>query len=603
VQRAAAWLVVAAACGRIDFDALPGTGVFQQIALPPGGNVDGVHVASDGTIYIAVTGYHLMKSSDHGASWRECGRPTLTDIDAFAIDPATGALYTAGDTDVQTSTDGCASWHSAGLGREADQAIAVYGADLFAGSTTGLYRRSSVGTWSPVSTPADGSNVHAIAVDVTTTSILLASDVGVVRSIDGGATWAIAQTGIVGAGTVWFVTYGPAGSGLAFTVAGSPPMLYRSSDNTATWTQVAGNASSLAVDPRDATFAVAETFGYGLNDSTDGGMTFGTFDLRPAAMDGAPVHAFAFDPVTSEVYLATGRGLFAALDHSLALTEVDNARSAWVVRSIAIGDNGEIYLATESGVLRSMDGGASWNDEAQGLRNSSELYSVAPAAGQPGSILTAGVIALSQSSDGGLTYMSLHDADAFDGYAVRALRFAGTQLLAGTNTGMLTAVSPWTTQNATMIGNAQPILDVLPLDMTGGSLLAATSDGLYYTSDSAVTFADVGTGLPGRFVEALAQLADGTILVGTSKGVSRSSSPTGPWSPSGLDGVSITALLTVSDRVFATSSAGVFVSSDGATWTSLPGLEQRDPISLAVDGAGRLLVGTEGYGLYATPLP
>jgi len=55
--------------------------------------------------------------------------------------------------------------------------------------------------------------------------------------------------------------------------------------------------------------------------------------------------------------------------------------------------------------------------------------------------------------------------------------------------------------------------------------------------------------------------------------------------------------------VFAATSAGVFVSSDGATWTSLPGLEHRSPLSLATDNAGRLLVGTDGYGVFATPLP
>jgi hypothetical protein len=61
-------------------------------------------------------------------------------------------------------------------------------------------------------------------------------------------------------------------------------------------------------------------------------------------------------------------------------------------------------------------------------------------------------------------------------------------------------------------------------------------------------------------------------------------------------------VLNVGGKVIVATDAGIFSSTDLATWTPVSGLELRAPQALTTDGT-TLWVGTNGFGLYATPLP
>ena len=51
------------------------------------------------------------------------------------------------------------------------------------------------------------------------------------------------------------------------------------------------------------------------------------------------------------------------------------------------------------------------------------------------------------------------------------------------------------------------------------------------------------------------------------------------------------------------AAVGVFRSTDGVTWTAVPGLETLAPTCFAVTADGTLLVGTAASGLFTTPMP
>ena len=142
---------------------------------------------------------------------------------------------------------------------------------------------------------------------------------------------------------------------------------------------------------------------------------------------------------------------------------------------------------------------------------------------------------------------------------------------------------------------------VLAVDNNPATIAAASADGVFYSADGGTTFTDITGALPDRGTASLAQLADGTLLVGTyGYGVFRAPRPGQPWTSAGLVLHEINALLVSNGVVIAAAQDGVFVSSDGYTWTNVPGLEHLAPRTLAIDTNGDLLVRDRGGGLFRT---
>ena len=603
-----------AGCGRLRFDQrssdaaadvaegdnLPS--VFTQVALPPGGNAFSIARAADGTYYVDVSNNHILTSIDHGVTWTPCGEPTTPNLGAVTVDPANGTVYTASDTDVFTSTDGCATWQSTGLAHDAGLSIAVFNnGDVLSGGKSGLWRRHG-GTWSAVSTPADGFPVTAIAVDVPNDRIFLASAKGIMRSIDGGTTWASANTGLTTSINASMIVLDPTRTTNMFTntTSDTDSQFYRSIDGGSTWSMTANSGgTSVAIDPASADFVVAYPYDFGINTSTDAGADFSAVDRRSTTMYGAPVNALFVDPSTSEVFAATGRGVFTAPDHLLAWTESDTGIMGWSIRSIVVGPTGEIDLATTAGVLHSVDGGTTWTDQNNGFAYASDLHAIVRT--DATTVVTGGA-AISSSADGGVTYNQLYLAPYNDGYVIDVLRVANGRLVAGTARTVVTSDTALQTFTQHPIaGGTYPVRDLQVLDAATMQIVVATDGGVWYTTDGGGNFASIG--LATDQVYALEVLPDHSLLAGSSAGVFRSTAPGSPWTASGLAGVEVDDLLVTSTSVIAATTAGVFISTDDAvTWTVLPGLDHHYPTSLAVDSTGHLLVGTNGFGLFSTPL-
>ncbi len=603
--------VIAMGCGRIGFDATGDGGagdaakpsVFTAVGLPPGGTITGLAYAPDGSMYAVLANQRVERTTSKGALWTACGAAGEVYIDDLAIDPATGTIYLAGKPDVMQSTDACASWTPTTLGKHSFT-VAVLGTRVFAGAGDGVYVMSA-GAWSQVSTPMNGHAIWDLAVEPASGKVYVASDNGIALSVDSGATWALSTTGLP-AGGADFIRIDPQNPQWVVTQADytTGQQLYRSSDGGATWSQVFEGGFSFAFDPSDASFAAYDGYSTGLTTSTNGAVSFGGSDLRSAAMQDTGVFDLAFD-AASGLYAATGRGIFYAPTHALAWSEVDTGVAAWNVVAIATSTSGDLYLATDAGVLHSGDGGASWTEGSTGITNSSEVTGVAAVPGTTNSIVIASINSVARSDDRGQTFTTLYVPTQSDGYNVLSLQLAGTTILAGTEHGVLTSPTPWSTFTFHQLGGAdRSVWAVLALDTAATKILAATESGLFYSGDGGATFGNISNGLTDLDVHAVAQLPDGTLLCGTgTAGVFRASSPSGPWTPSGLAQLDVSALLVVQGRVVATTRTGVFVSADGSAWAPVNGLEQMSPQSLAIDSSGQLLVGTFGFGLFRTPPP
>jgi hypothetical protein len=211
-----------------------------------------------------------------------------------------------------------------------------------------------------------GGRTRALALDVTTTNVILAGGVsgGIWRSTDDGANWAmatttaqlrsitcIAQDTRSGKGTIWY-----AGSGEA-------------SGNSAS-----GGAASFRGD--------------GIYKSTDGGVTWAQL---PSTVSGTPqVFDKAFDYVTNvaidpsnlaqdEVYAAAGNTIQRSTDGGTTWTAVLGTLSLSAWSDVQVNPSGVVYAAINSssaqgGIWRSADG-VTWTNISSGVTGFPSTFS------------------------------------------------------------------------------------------------------------------------------------------------------------------------------------------------------------------------------------
>lgn len=374
-------------------------------------------------IYTGGFATHLFRSADSGATWTDLGPISdNTDINGLAVDPLDGnRLWAATRNGLFRSLDGGTTWQNrdASLGNHNMLMVRFDPRDpqtLFAGSRfgLGLARSSDRGeTWMVQELDRQASAVADIAFGAAGSTILyLAVDGGggVYRSVDDGGAWQWMSAGLSAAtvtglaidplsGTVLAVS---AGSGVfrrdgigdwqpllnsprdgycCLDIVAAPGQantfyasgnrgVYRTDDGGATWQSRSTGlppfitGDNLVVDPADAQRLYLSEFG-GVYSSIDGG---GLWEL---SAEGLPAEEFvsdvAVDPGDSQVlYASTSDRLYRSGDGgaSWASTTGDTALdfSPFAV-SVNPVDSANLIVGTASdGVLRSLDGGVTWED-------------------------------------------------------------------------------------------------------------------------------------------------------------------------------------------------------------------------------------------------
>ncbi|MDP9311986.1 MAG: hypothetical protein M3R24_14060 [Chloroflexota bacterium] len=231
------------------------------------------------------------------------------------------------------------------------------------------------------------------------------------------------------------------------------------------------------------------------------------------------------------------------------------------------GDSGPIFAGHHGGVLRSADGGRTW--EATSLANA-DAMGLAVSTQAPTRIYAAGHGIFRRSDDGGATWTApettIQGAD-IHGFAQspadpdRLYAFVvGQGLLVSSDGG-----ESWTPQAQLEVGHP-----VLTVSGDGKTLLLGMANRLQHSTDDGRTWVSSGKALPGGAqVTALATAGD-TVFAATTKGLYRRSGPDAEWEPTPLTETilavavnpsSPTTLLAVNDR------QQVFRSDDGGnTW-------------------------------------
>jgi photosystem II stability/assembly factor-like uncharacterized protein len=302
---------------------------------------------------------------------------------------------------------------------------------------------------------------------------------------------------------------------------------------------------------------------------------------------------------------AHGAGLvFAALGTLSAFAQAPaQAPPAGVVTSLTL------FAGTAAGLWRSRDWGGRW-ERVEGRVTGVKLDSLGAARtimplGPP--VYVGGDGGLFYSEDFGETWERRAEGVAALSLVTSRYPQADPTVFLGTAGGLLKSEDAGRTfKPTTLTGTA-----VFRLEWPGPALVVATGRGVLISSDSGKTFTGPGKGLPSGDVLGLALSSffamDPVLFAGLAgPGVYRSSDGGTTWTPSGLEGHTVSDLLWLGPFLYAASDQGVFRSEDaGKTWTSLtkglPGVAARRLLFPLAPAAGaEAFVGTDS-GIYRTP--
>lgn len=347
--------------------------------------------ASPATLYVA-TFRGVERSQDGGATWTNSGVGNR-EVLALAVDPLQTSTLFAGTLGrgIFASADGARTWAATnqGLVSTVLSTLAIDPSDrstVYAGSSAGDAFKTRDGglTWDaldlPSNPPATPQSLWALAIDpATPTTVYAARTDGVLKSVDGGRQWAVADNGLPS------VPFALAIDPLApkTVYAGTGNGVFKSVDGGGSWEPANSGQSgvlvwALAIDPATPSTLYAATAGYGVFKSTDAGRTW---IAASSGLSNSPqgVVALAIDPTApSRLYACdAGLGLVRSTDAGGHWTLLSPEGSAFfgctslAVTATSATSPATVYAGSSGdGVLVSRDGGGSWSQLAAGLGSS-----------------------------------------------------------------------------------------------------------------------------------------------------------------------------------------------------------------------------------------
>ena len=489
---------------------VPGAYAFRFLRFDP---------TPPGTLFAAV-GAAIFRSTGPFTTWVDSSTGllggTVWDI---AISPGSPSiLYAATDTGAYRSGDGGVSWvitPSSTLHATTAYAIATLPGmpnTVFAARWDGNVFRSSDGgtTWSLSLSSLYGS-FHAFAVSPASPATIYAicGGDGVYRSTNSGDLWTLT----VGGPTVNFsgLVIAAAPTSASTVYAGDLSGVYRTTNGGDTWYR--GNSglvymqiAAVAIDPANPSVVLAAANATGaMFRSSDGGQTW--TQAQPDSLFGAVV----FDPTNSAIAYAGGEGVWKSTDHGLTWNPTPFPTSAVYDIRIDPSAPATLYAATNIGVFKSVNGGASWSPS--GL-NSAWRLAMDPANPQ---VLYAATIGggVFRTIDGAATWTP-GTFPASNVWAVLVVPGSPSLVLASApGQGLYRSTDQGATWTQTGAGLATGWIESLAFDPASPSTVyAGTSDaGVWKSTTSAVNFSPFSPGFPRSQAHALAISPSGRFLV------------------------------------------------------------------------------------------
>jgi len=365
------------------------------------------------TIYVALHGEDIYRTTDGGGSWVKLDALPVVGVFDIELDPSEpGTLYAAatkgracppellppdvfppvpeesiGENGLYKSVDGGESWVRLETADESFKAVNLHPDDpgiIYAATTNGLYVSTNGGeTWVH---EVEGLGYRSIG----------SLDVGRDR-LYAGTRGGGAYVGSIGEG--FDVTWEPSGGPiprihniqLAVDSSNSdiiyassyPGGLFKSVDRGETWEDMNFFLPSFEVtdplrqgyykfelDPRDPERIVFGVYGKGVYVSNDGGASQMTLFGEDNSMRGVDVTTVVISPVEPDtIFAATTRGVYVTRDGGGSWEPVNEGLVVSDVMTLAFGGDGNLYAGSKGyGVYKLRDGADAW-DGPYNVRN------------------------------------------------------------------------------------------------------------------------------------------------------------------------------------------------------------------------------------------
>jgi photosystem II stability/assembly factor-like uncharacterized protein len=459
----------------------------------------------------------VYKTTDAGVSWMQLPGTAGIGVWSLVLWPGDDSVIAAGtSTGVYLTRDAGATWKH--ISRDEDTelrpvvSLAFHPADaniLYAGTTHLPWKTTDGGsTWQSIHTGMiDDSDVFSIVVDPRHPEHVMASACsGVYNSLDGAAHWTKLETP-TGAFRTHFVALDPRHEGVVF--AGTTSGLLKSMNGGHAWRKVSPDSvRSVAFDPvLDGRAFFAATSGEstpgGLMVSNDEGNTLRESNTGFTNRNFTTLTGSGLALYSSSVYEA-GRGGAYRTENFAARWERAGgpAGDELVQMATAPDDPKRLYAAGYHGLFESRDAGQHWTARKM-PGGGSPVVALMPLAN---GVLLAGTAAGMFRSTDGAGWTSVSDSGVQAG--VQAIqRSAGKVVTAVTAGGGMASMDEGMTWNRCGATNPEGSWYALAFDGLGLSAgataqiaLAATSTGLFRSTDACRTWTQVRAGLANETV-------------------------------------------------------------------------------------------------------
>jgi hypothetical protein len=614
------------------------------------------HPSVAGTLFACAPAGGLWKSTNNGNSWTPISDAIAvmgaTDVAFDPTNPQIMYLATGdGDandvftTGIYKSTDGGTTWATTGLtfalttNRSTISKLLVNPTDgsILAGGSIGIYRSTNGGTsWTRVST----SSVRDLEYKPGTPSTVYAggyNSTPFMRSIDGGATWSAAGTGLP----------------------------------TTDWYRVA-----LAVTPLDNTYVyalvsnAADDGFRGLYLSTDGGSTFTSQSSTPNILgwesNGSDLGgqgwydlSIAVDPSVKTTIYTGGVNIWKSTDSGTNWSCVAHWSGSGAPYShadvhdlIFIGST--LYAGNDGGVFTSANSGSTWTDKSSNLAIA-QLYGIGISQTNPNMIISGhqdngttytsnlstwteinsgdGMLCFIDRTNNNTLFSSVYYGDLYrstngglsspwiytvpgggwvtpwlqDPVTATTLYAGGTNVVRSTNTG-----TTWSTISSFSIGTLVS-LDVATTN--NQNIIAASASTVMKTTDGGTNWTNITGTLPSGAIQFVyfdpnnANNIYATIATYSGQSVYYSANGGTSWASfsTGLPNVPANCLVIQNNNgdMYCGTDIGVYFRAAGAlTWipftNGMPGIIVKDLEIYAA--TGKLRAATYARGIWETPV-
>jgi len=440
----------------------------------------------------------------------------------------------------------------------------------------------------------DGDTVYSIKVEYP-------AQVAIHRSTDAGTTWNPVFNGTISGSFDLNMKFLANSHVMIVTTATA---IFRTTDQGAHWDSVTTglpnyngiyNMAAGAIISVDNVLYVGFNNGWGCYRSEDEGLTWQeTDDQIPTKV----VYTLFSDG--SKIYAGTGSQL-------ATLNVGDTTWQAFPSgpkRSKAIYASHDTIFAAgvDAGLLRSTDGGTSWDTLRTGIQTADDINSIA---GGHGKFFVGSGSGFYSSADFGTTWLSLNRGFPGENFTLNSLAFSGDTLLLGTSAGLYRTLDHGTSWEFSGSGaSTNNVFCIFPFQ---GRLFASYQGAVYVSGDAGRTWIPAWTPL---YLSVSSIMSAGSTLYATTQnGMFRSTDAGLTWEDANGDKSFSTTLAAVFGGdvyMFCQygSNPGTWVLSERDTnWTDISaGLPNAftDPVKAFLTNAGSVLAVTQSGAIYST---